>query len=1138
MLLTRCKVGVCAFSLLLLAFGFSSALPAFAQSTYGSMVGTVTDQSGAALSGATVTITNTDDQTTRSMITDKTGSYQSQDMLPARYKVTIEQANFEILHISALVLSARQTLRVDAVLHVGSVDQTVNVSGVEEGVITTDSATIQSSFGKREVLNLPTNLRATSGNTSSFNIIRFLPGVQADTSGNYTVQGAGFSQTNFSLDGISTQDVTANAPLKSAAISTESVAEIKVQGVGNNAEFGQVGDVTTISKSGSDDFHGAAFEYHADRSLNATPFKKPSKPQFIGNDFGGTLAGPVRIPGLHNRTFFLGTFEAYVNPQQLFITNSVPTVAMRSGDLSVVSTKIVNPATGIQFVNNQIPLTSISPQSQGLLTLYPLPNTGTSTQLANNYVVLRRADYKTAQFDARIDQQISAKQSVFGRYSEKIIDQTVPQQLLVPSKTQSDQYKLLALAHNYILRSNLLNEARFGFTLNSTVQSLPFDGASFTNKLGLVGIGPSFPFNGLPDVNINNFTGLNADRGNSTQRSNTTQFTDNLSWTLGRHNLKFGIDYRHIRVTRPLSFVSGNNYGQFNFQNTFTGYSFADFLLGVPQTSAIAIVQSDGNGTTNHYAGYVQDSYRVTAHLTLEYGLRYEFNPAYSDPAGNLGNFDPRVAGTGAIIYPDGKQSLISLNFLQAINACPGPAVNGVACTPIESASQAGLPNSLRTSSRRLVPRFGFAYRPFDDRTVIRGGFGMYDVTVLGSIYSSLAGTLQSNTRTYTNVDAKGKPIFSFPQTQLPGLGNLAAIASQSFNTAVPVHFKDPYTYQMNLSLERYLGFHTGLRISYIGLLSRQLVWTRNLNQLQPSLTFYGTQIQNRSVLPFPNWSAINYRDNGANASYHSLQVEVRHDFHAGLTFDAAYTFAKNLADNQGPAPNSFTQENANNSSLDSYNRSLDYGPVLTPRHHFVATGVYQIPFGHGRRFGYSTNMLKNQILGGWQLSSIFVTESGPFLTPFLNGIDPSGTGSGIAAGGRRQRVDQIADPNISNHSAAKWFNVNAFVCPGSSTLLPCNVGKGTGARSPIGRFGNQGIGTVIGPGTVALHAGLAKEFPIIRERVRLRLEATFTNVLNHTNLGDPVLSLDNSQVGTISSSRNSYFAGARSGQLGARLEF
>jgi hypothetical protein len=834
----------------------------------------------------------------------------------------------------------------------------------------------------------------------------------------------------------------------------------------------------------------------------------------------------------------LGTFEDFQNPQQLFITNSVPTSAFRSGNFSSISTTIIDPTGGLPFQGNQIPAPRISSQSTGILALYPLPNIGTPTQLSNNYIQLRRDDYTTDQYDIRIDNRIGSRQSAFGRYTHKNIVQDLPQQLLVPTETQSDDYSLLALSDSFQISAHLLNESRFGFTLNSTAKNLPFDGATFTDSLGFTSIGPSFPFNGLPDVNINNFTGLNTDRGNSTQRSDTTEATDNLLWLRGEHSLKFGIDYRFIHVTLPKSYVSGDNYGQFNFQNVFTGYSFADFLLGLPQTTAISSV-TDANATAGHYAAYGQDSFRVNSRLILEYGVRFDFDPAYTDTSGNMGNFDPVPAQTGEIIYPTGDAGLISAKFLLQINACPAASLSGVPCTPIESAAQAGLPSSLRTASRRLVPRIGFAYRPFGDKTVVRGGFGMYDVTVLGSIFSALSGTLQANAQNYTNVDANGKPIFSFPQTQLAGLGNLPAYGSASFTAGVPVHFKDPYVYQMNLSLDRDLGARTGFRVSYVGSIARQLVWTRNLNQLLPSTVAYTTQIQNRTVFPYPNFSAVTFRGNGGVDNYNSVQTEVHHETSAGLTLDVAYTLAKNLADNQGSAPSAFVQENASTASSYSYSLAPDYGPVYgTPRHHMVATIVYNVPFGRIAALGDKANLLVRETLGGWQINSIGVVESGPFLTPFLNGIDPSGTGSGIAAGGLRQRVDQIASANLAGHNATRWFNVNAFQCPGGGSVLSCKVGTGSRANAPIGRFGNEGIGTLVGPATMVLHLGLAKEFSLYPDRLRLRFEGTFTNVLNHTNLGDPTLSLNNSQVGTITSSRNSYYAGARSGQVGARLEF
>src|SRR5438309_1465859 len=335
---------------------------------------------------------------------------------------------------------------------------------------------------------------------------------------------------------------------------------------------------------------------------------------------------------------------------------------------------------------------------------------------------------------------------------------------------------MLVVSHNWTLRPNLLNEFRFGFTLNDTGNTLPFDGKAFTKSLGLIGLPGAF-FNGLSDLNINGFQGLNTDRGDSLGKNNTIQWNNNTTWMLGRHTMKFGFDIRRIRAQSALGFLSGDNYGQFNFDGSFTGQPFGDFLLGLPHDTALDNVQQDNDGRSTHYAVFVQDSYRVTPRLTLEYGVRWEFHPAYQDASGNIGNFDPSVARSGQVVYPTGKESLLAPGYLASFNACPlgttsGPTVNGAPCTPVLSAQQAGLPEGLRTTTKRIVPRFGFAYRPFsNDNTVVRGGFGMFNTPSLGSILYALTGTLQSDTRQFLNVDPNGQPIFAWPNVTTGGSG-------------------------------------------------------------------------------------------------------------------------------------------------------------------------------------------------------------------------------------------------------------------------------------------------------------------------------------------------------------------------------
>jgi hypothetical protein len=1122
----------------------------YAQSTFGTILGTVRDNSGAVVPNASARLTDTDENNSRETTTNGNGDYEFVNTKPGHYKLEVNVQGFQPYTATELLLIARQTLRVDVNLQLGQVSSTVEVQALA-GVITTDTQAVQSSLDGNALLTLPGNVRGGNGSTSPYALIATLPGVQPDDNGNFSIQGGIQSMSQFSVDGISISNVGGNGPLSEAFPSLESIAEIKVQGVGNPAEFAQVGDVTTISKSGTNVFHGDLFWYHQNRALNAIEYGQQQKPQLVGNDFGASMGGPVLIPKLYNgknKTFFFGTYEGFRFPRGRTIQNEVPTQALRTGDFSGTGITVKDPTTGQPFPNNQIPSSRISSVAQGFLTLYPLPNAGDPNSVhAANYIANRDYSLHSDQYDVRIDHYLSTNMSVFGRWTWKSRGSANPQSLLVPSEDLTDKYKMLVTSWNWNLRPNLINEFRFGFTLNPSTQTLPFDGAKFTNSLGLVSVGPSFPFNGLPDLNINGFTGLNTDRGNSVSENNTYQWNNNTTWTVGRHTMKFGFDIRRIKAVSALGFLSGDNYGYYNFSGAFTGSPFGDFLLGIPHDTSIDNVTHDNFGLSMQYGIYAQDAFRVNSRLTLEYGLRWEYHPGYTDEFGNIGNFDPSVAKSGKVVYPNGAESTLSQGFLQSFNACPqlnsteGPAANGAPCTPVFDASHAHLPQGLRTAPTRVVPRFGFAYRPFsNDKTVVRGGFGMYDTPSMGSIYYALTGTLQSATFTFDNIGANGGPIFQWPNIRTGGSGVVTSpYGTAYFGTANDIHWKEPYTMQWNLSIDRDLGFNTGLRVSYIGQGTRDLVWAPNLNQSNYSTTYFAAQPL--SSRPFPNWGVVNTRAVGANMNYESGQIEITHRFQHGFTFNSTYTFAKNLADNQGPQPQgSFAGENAGGRTMDELNRHAEYGPVWgTRQHRWLTTAVYELPFGRGRHFMTNSSRLADAVLGGWRLSNIFVVQSGPYETPYFNDGDPSGTGSGLI--GRPQHPDRVGNGSVSNPTAGQWLDPTAFVCPatpGWTIGQSCTIGDNPGVDAPpIGRFGNAGLGVVKGPGTVNLSTALGKSFAIT-ERLKIKIEGSFTNILNHVNLADPVLAIDNTSYGQITSARGSDFGGYRTGQVSARIEF
>ena len=1134
---------------LLLLVALAGGDAARAQSTFGSVLGTVKDSTGSLIPNAAVKIVNVDENTSRVVTANADGDYEAVNLKPGRYRIEISATGFETFTTTEVALVARQTLRVDATLSTGRVSERVNITA-NAGAITTETQTISSSFESQKILNLPANYRA-AGSTSPYILIASLPGVQADNGNNFSIQGALPSQSQFSLDGISTTNVRGNSALTQAFPSAESIAEIKVQGVGNAAEYGQVGDVTTISKSGTNEYHATAFWFHQNRALDSNAFGALTKPQKIANDYGASGGGPIRFPKKifgplggydgKDKTFFFGTFEGFRFPRGQTVQNTVPTQAMRNGDFSAEPVTVRDPLTQVAFAGNRIPDNRISPIARAILSLYPLPNAGATDRLrVANYIRNSSSSLFSNQYDVRIDHYITEKQSVFARWTWKDVSVDSPNILTLPSNTNFDKYKILVASHNYTFTPRLLNEARVGLTLNDSGTAFPFDGRAFTNGLGFQGIGPNFPFNGLPNIDFSgDVSDLNRNRGDSISQSRTWQVNNNLTWTKGRHTMKYGFDVRWIRAVTALGFIGADNYGNSSFNGSFSGSDFGDFLLGIPIRTSYAIIQQDNDGSSTHYHFFGQDSFRVNQKLTLEFGLRYEYHPAYTDASGNIGNFDPSVPRSGRVVYPTGKQGLLAPGFLRTFNACPAPAANGAPCTPVLSAEEAGLPEGLRIVPKlRFLPRFGFAYRLFgDDRTVVRGGIGAYNGTLLGNIFFSLTGTLQSDVREFTNLSAQGRPLYQWPQIQTGGSGiTTGQFGTASFRTANDIDYKDPYSVQWNLSVDRYIGFGLGVRVSYIGMKTTQLGWAPDLNQMTSSRTFaINRPLSDR---PFPNWGIIFTRSAGATAYYNALQVEANRRFASGLTFNSTYTWAKSLADNLGPNATGFIGETGGGRVTDYYNRRAEYGDdYATRRHRSISTVVYDLPFGRGRRFANSIHPAANAVIGGWQLSSIFLAQTGPFLTPFVNSVDPAGSGSGLS---RTQHPDRIADGNISDRTWFRWFDPNAFVCPGLTTRVAaqCRIGVNPASdAAPIGRYGTAGVGILTGPGTINLSLGVNKAF-YLTERVKLEAGASFTNVANRTNYADPQLNVTSTAFGRITSARSSELGGSRTGQVTMRLSF
>ena len=1186
-----------------------------AQSTQGSIIGSVKDTAGAVVPGALVTLTNAEEGTIRTTKSNGIGDYHFQDVKAGHYSVEVSAPSFEKWLASGVALEVRQDLRVDVKLTIGAVQQEVQVTGDMVSAIETDSPTISGTFTTDDASNLPVNTRASTNGTSAANIFSALPGVQADgDSTGVSLQGALPYQVDVTVDGVTTKSATGGTFYGDAFPSTESIAEIRADGVLANAEFGNPGQIVITTKGGTNTIHGSGFWYYQDNKWNAIPYTYPTtktKPLYHGATFGGSAGGPVTIPHLyngHNRSFFFGAYEGWRFPSQSTISEVVPSTLMKQGDFSKFCYQpdkngnctpftLTNPVTGVPYANKAI--TGISTiAANTLIQFYPDPNIGDPTAYTDNGVANYQANVNNSrhsdQFDIRGDQYFGSNQKflVWGKFTWKNYPINSPEQLLVPSQLNTSQNRVLKVDTNWSLKPNLINEGGFGFTRVTTGATDSFDGNAWTVGEGWQGLQNLF-YNGIPEMDFNNIQSLNADRLTSLTKSYTYDYSDVLIWTKGNHTIKIGGDIQQLQAITPLGFNGSDNYGTYQFNTKasaglFTGVDFADFLLGIPDQTFYDVVKQDNDGLSQHYHFYGQDEWRLSPQLTLSYGLRYELHPGYYDKYGDIGNFDPSVSLAGRVIYPTGKQDLLAQGFLASANACDpdgvtatnSATVNGAPCMQVVGNDAANYPTGLKMyPKKRFMPRFGFAYRPFgNDKWAIRGGAGFYNINMLGSSFYSLTGTVQAYTQQFSNTYNPTTHAIGYQWPQIySGAGGGAsapAYGTDYFGTANSTNWKDPYTEQWSLSVDHDLGSGYAARISYIGSETHQLVWAPDENTLPFSTTVSAFNAPISSRL-FPNWGRINTRATGANNSYHSLQAEASHRLQQGLEFQSGFTWAKNLADNQGPANTGFAGEGGGQRSTSFLDRHADFGNVGgTRRLRWNTTLLYDIPVGRGKMLGSDMPRVADLVVGGWRISSILTLQTGPFLTAYFPSGqgDPSGTGSGLNGsygdgtgsfdgGHRNQHADWVAGQSVkpSGRNRFNWTNGGAFTCPGDPSWTlgnACTTGAGytptaTGgfvangpSPLPIGRFGNAPVGSVEGPGLFNLSSGLSKTFAIT-ERFKIRAEGTFTNILNHINLGDPNLNLSSGSFGLVSgvigsSSGNppSDFGGARTAQIAVRAEF
>ena len=1132
---------------------FGTVSSAHGQSTFGSVRGTVQDSTGAAIPNTQLVLHSVDENTDRSFTTDSSGNFLFENVKAGKYILKAHHEGFADTITSGIAVEARQDLRLAATLNVAAQATTVEVSaGADQ--INTENGTISDSKTNIEMTQLPLNNRATT--TSPLGALGLSPNVQTDSSGNIALGGASSSMINFSVDGISTANVRQNGALQDAYPSQEGIAGVKVTAFNNSAEFSQVGDVTFTTKSGANAYHGSVFEYLQNQALDAAPYGFPGKLPKKFNTFGFSVSGPVTIPRLydgHNKTFFFADYEGNRRSTATLQQFLVPSAADRTGNLS---DQVVGTGCG---TTNTVAPSAINPTAKALLAYIPLPNVpaalgcsnGVEAPVAYNYENFQPTPSKTDGADLRVDQTIGSKQSIYARFSRKNITEDVANPFL-PDDADSVHNRSLLVSHTYTITPKLLNEFRYGFTNVTTNVNFPIQGSTALGQLDLNGVNisqhplthafPTFNFSAGTgfNSNLNTQTIIGRDKAGVTQ-SKTTQFSDNVSFTLGKHTFKAGMDIRRVRYFDLESFApefASDDFGTFVFQPTFTGNSFGDFLEGAPTNLYFAVSSPDVGGTATQYSFFAQDEFQVNSRLTLSYGLRWQVLPGFQEDGGNLANFDQR---NNSIVVPDAlagyltSQKLTASNvaFQQSFNACPagtasGTKVNGLPCTAYVTASQDGLPQSLRqTYKGDFQPRISVAYRPFNDtKTVVRAGFGIYTMTNLGPLSFNNSGNPTSSLFIYSNSNKAGAntPQIVFPNTAPPTSGGVT-YGGGGLDQGVNPLYRDPQSNQWNVTVEHEITNSTVVRASYVGMHSYRLSLTEDLNQIPASTTPYdsgataGTFVDTRA--PYQNWTTLLSTFNAGEDNYKAFVFEATRRMEHGLYFSANYTLAHNVADNQGDAPSAFAGEvNYGLGITDRFHIKQDLGNVEgTRRNRMLLTGVYQLPFGKSRSFMNGSG-ITNSVLGGWDVTTITLLESGPWLTP---SISSSADQSNTNAEGRETviRPDVVSNNYYASQSRAAYFNVHAFA------PTPANAG----------RIGSAGVGILQGPGTATVSLGVAKQFHIF-ERVNGRFETTFTNVLNHTNFAPPATAIDNSQFGALTAPQTAENAGNRTGQAALRIDF
>ena len=948
----------------------------WAQTTRSTIVGSVSDSSGAMVSGAAVSAVEKNTGIASRTQTAAEGQYILTNLEPGTYDITVTVPGFQTSTVRDVTLQVNQTARVDVGLKVGEVTNRIEVEAVAP-LVQSETSSVSSVVDGRQIAAMPLNGR---GNLNS--LMSLAPGVQRATTNPLVSGGSWVGSTNMMVDGSANVD-TGNERLSDVMPSLEAVAEFRLIGNGASAEFGRGGaQVVVATKAGSNEFHGSLLAFNRNGALAARNFFAQTKPPFNRNEYGGSLGGPVK----RNALFFFGSFEGLRRVESQTSIMAMPTDALRQGDFSRVTGAIKDSLNnGLPFQGNRIPASRIHSISQEFLKYASepnLPGTGTAG-LGNNYVVNSPTRETNDRYSIRSDYQVTPSDRITGRYF-RAANGPYLGSAGGGTERMGNWNGLGTATHNAtasytrVLSPRHINEVRFGFFhLNffRIPQSPDLDLSPLIPGLTppVKGIG------GLPTVTITGFRGF-SDQPGSYDRNRSYEAIDSFSWTHGKHNVKAGFEYE--RASARQSQNSAPARGSFGFDGRYSGNAFADFLLGTLASTGRINRGTVTEPVNNRYGTYIQDDWNALPRLTLNLGLRYEYASPLINHQGEMANFYPAL---GKMVLLKGTPDA---RLMSALGVVDGKSA-GIT-----------LDNYMNRDRNNFAPRVGFAFRPLGNaRFVLRGSYGIfYNVISVNNGNYQLA--LNPPFRASETFEpAPGSTPSLTWSAPFPGQGNIP-VNPQIW--VVATNRRNGYAQQWNFTIEKQIFNNTALRASYLGNHGTHLQRNLAINEPAPS----PGAVQPKR--PYQPWGPINYYDSGRDSVTQQMQLSAQRRYSTGLTFEVEYQYTNGL----GPDVTGVV------GATDPRNARLDRGHLDFIAHHLATTNyVYELPFGRNRF---------RRLLGGWRLAGIVSIASGlPFSVNFTSNVQGWPSSRADVAGGSLYPSDK---------SIARWFNPAAFKVPAQFT--------------------------------------------------------------------------------------------------------